>query len=51
MSVSKWAYHPGVCDATFCPGDCDFCGKADEAMEANAIWEDEDEEEQLRSRT
>lgn len=31
MSVSKWAYKPEKCDGDFCPGDCDHCGKADEA--------------------
>ena len=25
MSVSKWAYTPGVCDGKYCVGDCDFC--------------------------
>lgn len=35
MSVSKWAYHPEVCDGDYCPGDCDECKKADEAMEAS----------------
>lgn len=29
MSVSKWAYEPEKCDYDFCPGDCDFCHKAD----------------------
>lgn len=30
MSVSKWAYEPEKCDYDFCPGDCDYCHKADE---------------------
>lgn len=30
MGVSKWAYDPEKCDYDFCPGDCDFCHKADE---------------------
>ena len=29
MSVSKWAYEPEKCDYDFCPGDCDFCHKAE----------------------
>lgn len=29
MSVSLWAYVPGICDGNFCPGDCDFCNKAE----------------------
>ena len=29
MSVSKWAYEPEKCDGDFCPGDCDFCHKAE----------------------
>ena len=31
MSVSKWAYESWKCDGDFCPGDCDFCGKAYES--------------------
>ena len=34
MSVSKWAYDPDKCDGNACPGDCDYCYKAD--------WEPDD---------
>ena len=30
MSVSKWAYDPDKCDGEYCPGDCDFCDKAND---------------------
>lgn len=33
MSCSKWAYEPEKCDYDYCPGDCDFCSKADEGEE------------------
>lgn len=29
MSCSKWAYEPEKCDYDYCPGDCDFCHKAE----------------------
>lgn len=32
MSCSKWAYIPAKCDGDFCPGDCDYCGKATELL-------------------
>lgn len=34
MSVSLWAYNPDVCDGDFCPMDCDYCPKRDNALEA-----------------
>ena len=34
MSVDKWAYSPEKCDGDFCPGDCDFCMKAEEEEDA-----------------
>lgn len=30
MSVSLWAYQPDKCDGNSCPGDCDFCSKAED---------------------
>ena len=33
MSVSKWAYSPAKCDGDYCPGDCDYCPKAEAFME------------------
>ena len=30
MSVSKWAYSPDKCDGDYCPGDCDYCDKAED---------------------
>ncbi len=30
MSFRKWAYSPEKCDGDFCPGDCDFCHKAED---------------------
>ena len=30
MSVHRWAYTPEKCDGDYCPGDCDYCQKADE---------------------
>ena len=29
MSVSKYMYESWKCDGDYCPGDCDFCGKAE----------------------
>ena len=41
MSVSKWAYSPDKCDGDYCPGDCDYCKKADEEKtEENISIED-----------
>ena len=39
MSVSKWAYTER-CDGGYCPGDCDYCSKADAFYE---LHEAEDE--------
>lgn len=25
MSVSRWFYHEGACDHSYCCGDCDGC--------------------------
>lgn len=33
MSVSKYKYEPWKCDGEYCPGDCDFCYKADWARD------------------
>ena len=30
MSVSKWAYSSDKCDGDYCPGDCDYCEKAED---------------------
>lgn len=32
MSVSKWAWRES-CDGDYCPGDCDYCRKAEEDEE------------------
>jgi len=42
MSVSKWAYIPGVCDDQICPGDCDLCSVPERYLD------DEDEDDELR---
>jgi hypothetical protein len=42
MSVSKWAYIPEKCDGDFCPGDCDYCGKAEDNV---ALMEEPPKEE------
>lgn len=33
MSCSLWAYDPEKCDYDYCPGDCDFCHKANDDAE------------------
>ena len=38
MSCDMWAYEPDKCDGQPCPGDCDFCSRAEQG-------EDEDEDE------
>ena len=30
MSIFRWAYKPEKCEGDFCPGDCDYCRKAEE---------------------
>ncbi len=38
MSVSKWAYEPWKCDGDYCPGDCDFCRKAEIEQDGDITW-------------
>lgn len=50
MSVSKWFYHPGVCDHSYCVGECDNC---DVCMNPDQYGiddtDEEDEEAQIES--
>lgn len=34
MSVSKWAYDPGLCDGGPCVGECDICHIAEKRIKA-----------------
>lgn len=46
MSVSKWFYHPGVCDCNFCIGECDNCDVCMNPDQYGIDDTDEDDEEQ-----
>lgn len=48
MSVSKWFYHPGVCDHSYCCGDCDQCDVM-RNPEEYGIHDDEDEEAEIEN--
>lgn len=36
MSVSKWAWRES-CDGDYCPGDCDYCPKAEDLEDETDI--------------
>lgn len=46
MSVSKWFYHPGVCDQSYCVGECDNCDVCMNPDQYGIDDTDEDDEEQ-----
>ena len=39
-----WAYNPEICDGDFCPMDCTYCSKREEAQEANGDFKEDDDE-------
>ena len=44
MSVSKWFYHPGVCDQSYCVGECDNCDVCMNPDQYGIEEEDDDEQ-------
>lgn len=42
MSCDMWAYEPDKCDGQPCPGDCDFCSRAED-------WEDDEDDEDIQA--
>ena len=44
MSVSKWFYHPGVCDHSYCVGECDNCDVCMNPDQYGIEEEDDDEQ-------